>query len=282
MVNPNTSVMSLTTFERCPKMWYFQRILKPTVKEKDKSAIYFGRVIHSVFENFYSEINPELANGNPKQHFLDVLNLLLTTHWHYSLPESRQKDAQTILNKFATNQAEKYIALNKNGNIKNFYPSLVEKRIISKKYKLEIVLDRLNNNRSMADYKTNKNFPELLLCDRSKLNKEYQIKYDKEMKPYMIQAVLNAVAVFDELEFMPHVMIFVFVRHLDNKKHGGLLTVSITQEAIDYVMEMLHNFEKHVIENNFPCTNDKEVCDMYLGCEYRTYCDAESICWLGL
>ena len=280
----NQSTTRLLTFLQCPMKYYFQYEHYPKIEilEGDMVPLYFGRVAHKIPEHFYSEINEPMAFANPQQHFSDICTILLKKYWDYRIPQNKLDQMTHIANLFATSQAELFTELKESGNLPAFYPISVEERITSEKYNVTCILDRLNGNKTMVDYKTTKKFPDLLLRNPKTLTDEEYKQYEEEYLPYLIQAIINAACVHDKYGYFPTAMLFVFLRHIDNNKHNGIIQVPITQKNVDIVFGIIKDANSKINARDFSKTTNLKNCTKYNGCEYKSHCDAANLCWVAI
>jgi len=272
------SPTSLITKIQCGRLYYYDKILH-LPKDEDPTALLFGKMSHSIFEHFYANINESEAYDNTYKYFLDILDSLKQRYWDFNIPQKLEPDLDSILQKFAYKQSESFDRLAKKGKLDKFYPLMTEKEIISKKYKLRCITDCINKNNTISDYKTTKQFPEILLEDVSTLSNIEKEKYYNERLSYEIQAMINALCYEDEFGVLPSMMIYIFVRHLDNKNHGGLLPIIIDQPLIDKIIPLINTHTEEINAGIFNPTSNLNNCIKFKGCPYKEKCDSDNICW---
>lgn len=275
------SPTSLIEKIRCGRLYYYDRILH-LPKDEDQTALLFGKMAHSIFEFFYPNINENEAYENTYKYFLDILDSLKQKYWDFNIPQKLEPELDSILQKFAFKQSESFDKLAKKGKLDKFYPLATEKEIISKKYRLRCIIDCVNKNNTMSDYKTTKQFPEILLKDVSELTESEKEIYYEERLQYEIQAMINALCYEDEYGVFPTMMIYIFVRHLDNKEHGGLLPIMIDQELVDRIKPLINLHSEEINARIFTPTNNLNNCIKYKGCPYKEQCDSDNICWYSI
>lgn len=264
---------------RCGLMYYYEKILKLPKEDEDRTALIFGSMTHSILEHFYYNIDEEEANLDSYQHFTNIMEVLKQKYWDYELPQTKEKELDSIIQMFVEKQSGVYNRMLESGNTDNFYPLAVEDDITSKTYNIRSIVDRINKNFTIGDYKTTKRFPELLLSDPDTLSDYDRETYDKEILSYQIQAVMNAMCIEDKYGKIPSMMIFIFVRHLNNKEHGGLLPIEMTQEVINKVRNLINIHSEEINKEIFLPTSDRTNCNKFGGCPYKEHCESEHACF---
>ena len=282
----NSKILSqsaVKTFKSCPRFWYLQYIKHATKEVGDDTWLKFGSVIHLILSKFYDEIDIEVAKQDPESHFMYVLKLLGNQNWDYSLDRKLyNKDAMEIFENFAHVFGNRFTELNKSNNLDTFSPISTEEEIFATSYPLRSIIDRINPGlKTFADYKTNKAFPSILLRPQSSLNNEEINLYNITAEDYAIQAVINAICIYDKYKVLPKMCLFIFLRHL-REPHGGIVPIQITQNLIDQVVGYINEVYTAMKSGVYPKTSTPANCSSYGGCEYMTVCDAQEQCILNL
>ena len=277
------SQSQIQSFMKCPRYWYFKSKLKLKAEKKDETWLKFGRVVHLILSQFYTNIDIDMAKQDPISHFTYVLKLLSTQKWDYSLDEKLlEVDANQIFTGFARAFGERFLELNEANQLDIFFPMSVEEDIRSTTQPLRSIIDRINPGlRTFVDYKTNKTFPDLLLRDPKSLTPEELRSYNYAIQNYVIQAVINAMCIHDKYKVWPEACIFIFVRHF-NTPHKGFLTIPITENYVKQVTGVVDRIYKAMSDGVYEKTKDPDSCIEYGGCEFSFRCDALDMCLVDM
>lgn len=276
------SQSQIQSYMKCPRYWYFKSKLKLKAEKKDEKWLKFGRVIHLILSEFYTNIDIDMAKQDPVSHFTYVLKLLSTKHWDYSLDEKLlEVDANQIFTLFSQSFGNRFLELNSVDKLDIFFPMSVEEDIRSTTQPLRSIIDRINPGlTTFADYKTNKTFPEILMKDPATLFGEEVNVYNYAIQNYVIQAIVNAICIYDKYKVWPEACIFIFVRHLNNA-HKGLLRIPITQNYITQVTGVIDRIYKSMNDGVYEKTKDINKCAEYGGCEFSFACDGLDMCLIN-
>ena len=285
MFPEDTDIMSqsqIQSYMKCPRYWYFKSKLKLKGEKKDETWLKFGRVIHLILSEFYTNIDEEMATQDPKTHFNYVLKLLSTRHWDYSLDKKLlEVDANDIFSGFSQLFGQRFLELKEMDQLDVFYPISVEEDIRATSQPLRSIVDRINKDFvTFADYKTTKVFPEILLKKPETLSPEELNLYNYSIQNYVIQAVVNAICIHDKYKVMPKACIFIFLRHL-NTPHQGMLPIPITQSFIQQVIAIIDRMYEAMAGDVYEKTQDPDSCIEYGGCEYSMACDGYDMCLMN-
>lgn len=277
------SQSQIQLYKDCERMWYMKYWLGVSQEVRDDSYLRFGRSCHTILEHFYENIDMDMAKQDSVSHFEYILNkILFVKHWDFSLKENMKNDAEQIFRDFAYVFGSRFNELVASKQEHLFFPVSVEDDIKSTTHPLRAIVDRINPGyKTFGDYKTNKKFPEILLADTSRLNREQINEYNIVSEPYAIQAAINAMCIYDKYKVMPERCLFIFIRHL-TQPHGGIVTIPITQNLIDQVTTYVNRIFTSVKEHNFKKNTTTTRCTDFGGCPYTTACDAMELCIVDL
>ena len=273
------SQSGIQLYSGCQRKWYMHYWLGIHKETRDDSYLRFGRACHTILEHFYDNIDIDMAKQDPVSHFEYILNkILFIEHWDFSLSEKMKNDAEQIFKDFSYVFGSRFKELSQTNQEELFFPASTEERIKATTYPLQAKVDRINPGyKTFGDYKTNKQFPDILLTDTSTLSVAQIAEYNVASEPYAIQAAINAICIFDKYKIMPEKCFFIFVRHL-RQSHGGIVTIDITQDLINQVIAYVNQIFTSIKEQHFEKTKDLTKCTDFGGCPYTTACDAMDLC----
>lgn len=280
---------SLLAWEQCPRMYFRQSILWEKPPDYDDRVLRFGSLCHKNLQHFYPNLDDEILtnlienNIDPQPYFTQVLDNISANNWDYTLNDDYKTEMYAINKKFIDYRVNNWNVLLTKGRIADFIPHSVEEKMESEKYGIKAVVDVLHKTKTATfDYKTTKKFPEHLVKERPKdLLKQKQ--YDADMDSYVVQAVLNALAVEDKYGTRPTQMVYLFLRHLnDPKKNNGKLIVPIRQVDVDVVLKRVNRMKEALKERIFSKTDNKQSCLKYGGCKFKPTCEIQDLCMIGL
>lgn len=276
------SQSQIQSYMKCPRYWYFKSKLKLKGEKKDETWLKFGKVIHLILSEFYSNIDLDMAKQDPFSHFTYVLKLLTSHHWDHSLDRKLlEVDANQIFNGFSQTFGERFLELNEANQLDVFFPMSTEEDIRSTTQPLRSIVDRINPGlKTFVDYKTNKTYPEILLKNPSTLLPEELNVYNYSIQNYVIQAMINAICIHDKYKVWPEACIFIFVRHL-TASHKGFLRIPITQNYIDQVTGVVNRIYKAMSDGVYEKTKNPDSCAEYGGCEFSMACDGLDLCLIS-
>lgn len=276
------SQSQIQSYMKCPRYWYFKSKLKLKGEKKDETWLKFGRVIHLILSKFYQNIDLDMAKQDPLSHFLYVFKLLTSQYWDHSLDRKLlDVDANQIFAGFSQAFGERFLELNETNQLDIFFPMSVEEDIRSTTQPLRSIVDRINPGlKTFVDYKTNKQYPEILLKNPSTLSPDELNNYNYSIQNYVIQAVINAICIHDKYKIWPETCIFIFVRHL-SAPHKGFLRIPITQNYVDQVISVVNKIYKAMQGEKYERTKNPDNCIEYGGCEFSMACDGMDLCLLN-
>ncbi|MCK4665850.1 PD-(D/E)XK nuclease family protein [Candidatus Dependentiae bacterium] len=276
------SQSQIQSYMKCPRYWYFKSKLKLKGEKKDETWLKFGKVIHLILSEFYTNIDLDMAKQDPFSHFTYVLKLLTSQHWDHSLDRKLlEVDANQIFAGFSQAFGERFLELNEMNRLDIFFPMSTEEDIRSTTQPLRSIVDRINPGlKTFVDYKTNKVYPDILLKNPSELSPDEMKLYNYSIQNYVIQAIINAICIHDKYKIWPEACIFIFVRHM-NTPHKGFLRIPITQDFINQVTSVVDRIYKSMSDGIYEKTKDPNSCVEYGGCEFSMACDGLDLCLIN-
>lgn len=283
------SPTSLTVYQKCPRMYFYAKVAKAKPRIKDKTGAEFGKCCHKILEVFESSFNMEelVAVGDVSRYFHTLLDKNIDENWDFKMQnqwntnDKLKEEAKEILHMYIDDRIIVFNERASQNKLDTYFPIAVEEDIRSDKFNIRCIIDKHNANHSLLDYKFSKYFPEILLKQYSALTTEEKAEYDKTKKQYEIQALMNALVVYDKYGILPPKMTFFFPRFM-KAAHKGVYVVEITQQRINWIADLINKSAESVRCNDFHKTTDKTVCAEYGGCEYKHYCDFDEICIMSL
>jgi CRISPR/Cas system-associated exonuclease Cas4 (RecB family) len=283
------SPTSLTVYQKCPRKYYLAKIAKAKPLPKDKTGAEFGKCGHSILEKFESNFNIDelIAVNDVSRYFHALLEKMISENWDFKIQnqwntnDKLKNEMKEILNVYIEDRIVVFNERAAQNKLDTYFPIAVEEDIRSEKFNIRCIIDKHNANHTLLDYKFSKYFPEILLKQYSALTPTEKAEYDKTKLQYEIQALMNALVVYDKYNVLPAKMTFFFPRFMKSAHHG-IYVVEITQQRINWIANLINQAAEKVRSNNFQKTEDKSVCAEYGGCEYMHYCDFSEICIMSL
>jgi hypothetical protein len=243
-----------------------------------------GVLVHSIAEQLFKNIDPNQASLSPEGHFIDIVKNLRTTKWDYNIPNEKVPIIDEMLQNLAMYTASTYKLLKAQNRLPQFMPFSLEEEIISPTLKIGARIDRINQSKNFIDYKTDALFPEILLRQKSSLTPSELFDYNFSYTHLLIQAVIGAMLIEEKYGVLPSHCSFMYLRYL-TITGNGIITVTISQEKKDLVMSYIAKMLSDIQNDIFPACTSKHprACYFYNSpCEFKTKCDATSLCILSI
>lgn len=276
---------SLVEFRWKPRSWYIKQLRSVEKEHEDSPQLRVGKVVHKVLESFYDEINPELAKSSTESHFLDIVKVLKQRLWDYKIPAEKSPIVDEMLRNFALNSAYNYRDLLNKHMESQFMPLVTEKELISKKYPIGAIIDKINQSHNALDYKSDAIFPEILYAKRETLKDYDIIKYDYYYEYLVIQATFAAILIEENYGKLPQRFIFVYLRHLNVDGSKGTIIINITPEKKTQVLSWANQMLEDIKNDKIPSClkRDPKACFKYNSiCQYKSFCDSIGLCVFSL
>lgn len=283
-ISPDYKVYPTTLIDyRVRPRHYFIKQAKIEKEYPPGIAALVGKFTHKMCETFFPEVNLDLAKENTEAHFLNIVTTMREIHWNTKIPQERVPIVMAMLRNFAINQVHTYRMLSNKNLVDQFFPLSTEEEIVSKKYPIGVIIDRINKNSfNCIDYKTNFENPSKILRTPSPLLSPADLIKQNHIKDaLLIQACLAAIVVEEKYGKLPERFTYVFLRDLNADGTTGTITVNITQEKCDMVLSWVYQMLEDVKADKFPkCTLiDPGACYKYnQPCEYISFCQSMDLC----